>query len=149
MKEPTSIGGIVVGVCDWLPASGTRSKEMTEDLMRTGALLDLTLKKGGLLWDRKVKDSLGCSDHKMVEFRILKEGIGTNRSSWTNPGLKECRVWPLCGSSCHEKGPRGKKSPVKLVDIQGSTLPSSKLGKPKLELNLPAVARAVRASLDT
>ncbi|GAB0190586.1 mitochondrial enolase superfamily member 1 [Grus japonensis] len=40
--------------------------------MRKGVLLDLVLtNKEGLVEDLKVGGSLGCSDHEMVEFRIL------------------------------------------------------------------------------
>ena len=42
---------------------------------RRGALLDLLLTdKEGLVGDAKVKGSLGCSDHEMVEFRIPRGG---------------------------------------------------------------------------
>ena len=45
------------------------------EAMRRGALLDLILtNKEGLVGDVKVKGSLGCSDHEMVEFRILRAG---------------------------------------------------------------------------
>jgi len=38
-------------------------------------LLDLVLtNRGGLIEDVKSGGSLGCSDHEMVEFRILHEG---------------------------------------------------------------------------
>ena len=40
-----------------------------------GALLDLILtSKEGLVRIVKVKGSLGCSDHEIMEFRILREG---------------------------------------------------------------------------
>ncbi|GAB0210231.1 hypothetical protein GRJ2_003488900 [Grus japonensis] len=40
---------------------------------RRGAMLDLVLtNKEGLVGDVKLKGSLGCSDHEMVEFRILR-----------------------------------------------------------------------------
>jgi len=43
--------------------------------MRRGLLLDLILtNKEGLVEDVKVGGSLGCSDHEMVEFRILRGG---------------------------------------------------------------------------
>ncbi|GAB0190901.1 hypothetical protein GRJ2_001555400 [Grus japonensis] len=46
-----------------------------EEPMRTGALLDLMLTNNkGLVGDMKVKGSLGCSDHEMVELRILRGG---------------------------------------------------------------------------
>ncbi|GAB0183659.1 nucleoside diphosphate kinase 6 [Grus japonensis] len=41
--------------------------------MRRGAMLDLVLtNKEGLVGNVKVKGSLGCSDHEMVEFKILR-----------------------------------------------------------------------------
>jgi len=43
--------------------------------MRRGVLLDLVLaNKEGLVGDVNVGVSLGCSDHEMVEFRILRGG---------------------------------------------------------------------------
>ncbi|KAF1487044.1 hypothetical protein FQV17_0000336, partial [Megadyptes antipodes antipodes] len=39
--------------------------------MRRGAMLDLVLtNKEGLVGNVKLKGSLGCSDHKLVEFKI-------------------------------------------------------------------------------
>jgi len=35
-------------------------------------MLDLVLTKEGLVGSVKLKDSLGCSDHEMVEFQILR-----------------------------------------------------------------------------
>ncbi|GAB0182655.1 hypothetical protein GRJ2_000730800 [Grus japonensis] len=47
--------------------------QMTEEPRRRGAMLDLVLtNKEGLVANWKLKGSLGCSDHKMVEFKILK-----------------------------------------------------------------------------
>ncbi|GAB0206541.1 mitochondrial enolase superfamily member 1 [Grus japonensis] len=47
--------------------------QVIEESMRRGALLDLILtNKEGLVGDVKLKGSLGCSDHKMVDFRILR-----------------------------------------------------------------------------
>ncbi|GAB0179469.1 hypothetical protein GRJ2_000412200 [Grus japonensis] len=46
--------------------------QVVEEPTRRGVLLDLVLtKKGGLVGDVKVGGSLDCSDHEMVEFRIL------------------------------------------------------------------------------
>ena len=46
-----------------------------EEPTKRGALLDLVLtKKEGLVEDVKAGGSLGCSDHEMVEFRILRGG---------------------------------------------------------------------------
>ncbi|KAK4828701.1 hypothetical protein QYF61_000539 [Mycteria americana] len=64
--------------------------QVIEDPMRRDALLDLVLAtKEALVGDVNVKASLGCSDHEMMEFRIL----GTGRSAH-NPGLEENRLWP-------------------------------------------------------
>ncbi|GAB0209884.1 hypothetical protein GRJ2_003454100 [Grus japonensis] len=47
--------------------------QVTEEPTRRGATLDLVLtNKEGLVGDVKLKGSLGCSDHEMVEFRILR-----------------------------------------------------------------------------
>ncbi|GAB0204405.1 mitochondrial enolase superfamily member 1 [Grus japonensis] len=47
--------------------------QVTEEPTRRGAMLDLILtNKEDLVGDVKLKGSLGCSDHEMVEFRILR-----------------------------------------------------------------------------
>ncbi|GAB0209788.1 hypothetical protein GRJ2_003444500 [Grus japonensis] len=47
--------------------------QVTEEPTRRGAMLDLILtNKEGLVGDVKLKGGLGCSDHEMVEFRILR-----------------------------------------------------------------------------
>jgi len=49
--------------------------QMVEEPTRRGALLDLLLmNKEGLVEDVKAGDSLGSSDHEMVNFRILRGG---------------------------------------------------------------------------
>ncbi|GAB0180562.1 hypothetical protein GRJ2_000521500 [Grus japonensis] len=49
--------------------------QVIEEPMRKGPLLDLLLtNKEGLVGDVKVKGSLGCSDHEVVEFRSLRAG---------------------------------------------------------------------------
>jgi len=56
--------------------------------MRTGALLDLILTNNkGLTGDMKVKGSLGCNDHAVVEFRILKGGSRV-KSNLTTPDFR-------------------------------------------------------------
>ncbi|PKU30746.1 dtw domain-containing protein 2 [Limosa lapponica baueri] len=46
--------------------------QMVEEPMWRGAMLDLILtNKEGLVGNVKLKVSLGCSDHKMVEFKVL------------------------------------------------------------------------------
>ena len=48
---------------------------MVEDPKRRGVLLDLVLtNKEGLVEDVKAGGRLGCSDHEMVEFRMLYGG---------------------------------------------------------------------------
>ncbi|XP_062425881.1 uncharacterized protein LOC134137198 [Rhea pennata] len=48
--------------------------QVVEEPTRKGVLLDLALtNREGLVGDTKVGGSLGCSDHKMVEFRMLQE----------------------------------------------------------------------------
>ncbi|GAB0199193.1 hypothetical protein GRJ2_002384700 [Grus japonensis] len=47
--------------------------QVREEPMRRGAMLDLILTiKEGLVGNVKLKSSLGCSDHEMVDFRILR-----------------------------------------------------------------------------
>ncbi|GAB0208424.1 mitochondrial enolase superfamily member 1 [Grus japonensis] len=47
--------------------------QVTEEPTRRDAMLDLILtNKEGLVGDVKLKGSLGCNDHEMVEFRILR-----------------------------------------------------------------------------
>ena len=49
--------------------------QVVEEPTRKGALLDLVLtNKEGLVEDVKVGGRLGCSDHEMVEFMILRGG---------------------------------------------------------------------------
>jgi len=49
--------------------------QVVEESTRKGALLDLVLtNKEGLVEDVKVGGRLSCSDHEMVEFRILRGG---------------------------------------------------------------------------
>ncbi|GAB0186145.1 mitochondrial enolase superfamily member 1 [Grus japonensis] len=48
--------------------------QVIEEPTRRGAMLDLVLtNKEGLVGNVKLKGSLGCSDHEMVEFKILRE----------------------------------------------------------------------------
>jgi len=49
--------------------------QVVEEPTRRGALLDLVLTNTeGLVEDVKVGGRLGCSDHEIVEFRILRGG---------------------------------------------------------------------------
>lgn len=58
---------------------------MIEKPTRRGGVLDLVLiKKEGLMWNVKPKDSLGCRDHEMVVFEILR----AVRKGKASPGLQ-------------------------------------------------------------
>jgi len=47
--------------------------QVIEEPMRRGAMLDLVLtNKEGLVGNGKLEGSLGCSDHEIVEFKILR-----------------------------------------------------------------------------
>ncbi|GAB0206830.1 hypothetical protein GRJ2_003148600 [Grus japonensis] len=46
--------------------------QLVEEPMRREVLLDFVLTNKGLAGDVKVEGSLGCRDHEMVEFRILR-----------------------------------------------------------------------------
>lgn len=48
--------------------------QVIEEMMRRGALLDFFTDKEELVGKAKVGGSLGCSDHEMMQFRILKGG---------------------------------------------------------------------------
>jgi len=55
--------------------------------MRRGATLAFVLtNKEGLVGNVKLKGSLGCSDHQMVEFKFLRAVRGCTASSlrWTS-----------------------------------------------------------------
>ncbi|PKU39926.1 zinc finger swim domain-containing protein 6- hypothetical protein [Limosa lapponica baueri] len=61
-----------VDLCLGVNEERVESLWVVEDPMRRGVLLDLGLtNKEGLIGDVKVGGSLGCSDHEVVEFRIL------------------------------------------------------------------------------
>jgi len=64
--------------------------------MRRGAMLDLVLtNKERLVGNVKVKGSLGCSDHEMVEFKILRAA----RRVCSKLATLESRLWPPQGFS--------------------------------------------------
>lgn len=73
---------------------------------RRGATLDLVLNnKLGLVRNGKLKGSLGCSTHEMLEFKILREARTAHSK------LEKSRLWPLHGSSSRvpwDKAPEGK-----------------------------------------
>ncbi|PKU46983.1 glycerol kinase [Limosa lapponica baueri] len=84
---------------------------LKEEPTRRGALLDLILPNhNGLTGDVKVKGSLGCNDHEILEFRILKKGkmvkskLTTTDFRRTDFGLIE----DLLGRAPWDKGLEGK-----------------------------------------
>lgn len=67
---------------------------MIEDPMKGHGLLDLMFtNKEGWVGDVKVWDSIGCSDHEIVEFRILGEGARQKQDC--GPRLQERRLCPV------------------------------------------------------
>ncbi|GAB0176597.1 hypothetical protein GRJ2_000124900 [Grus japonensis] len=62
--------------------------QVIEEPTRRGAMLDLVLtNKERLVGNVKLKGSLGCSDHEMVEFKILRAARKARRASsqpWTS-----------------------------------------------------------------
>ncbi|GAB0178980.1 hypothetical protein GRJ2_000363300 [Grus japonensis] len=53
--------------------------QVIEEPMRRGAMLDLVFtSKESLVGNVKLKGSLGCSDHEMVEFKILRAARSTH-----------------------------------------------------------------------
>ncbi|GAB0188870.1 hypothetical protein GRJ2_001352300 [Grus japonensis] len=71
--------------------------QVIEEPTRRGAMLDLILtNKEGLVGDVKLKGSLGCSDHEMVEIQG-PQGSEEGVQQAHYPGLQESRLWPLQG----------------------------------------------------
>ena len=67
---------------------------MSEEPTSRGALLDLALSnKKGLVGNVKLKDSLDCSDHKVVEFQVPRAVRRAQQAR--SPVLQESRLWPL------------------------------------------------------
>jgi len=70
---------------------------VTEEPVRKGAMLDLVLtNKEGLVGNVRLKGSLGCSDHEMVEFKILRAARRVH-SKLTSLNFRRAD-WPLQGS---------------------------------------------------
>lgn len=61
----------------WLAAQRDSRQKISfiEEPKRRGAVLNLVLtSKEGLVGNVKLKDSLGCRDHEVVKFKILRTG---------------------------------------------------------------------------
>lgn len=92
---------------------------------RADALLDLLLTgKEDLSDDAKVKGSLGCSGHEVVEFKILR---GVRQTAELQPGFWKRRFYPPQGPAWqHLTGNySGQRGPEELAGIQGQ-LPRSR-----------------------
>ncbi|KAM6382481.1 uncharacterized protein FN964_001067 [Alca torda] len=110
--------------------------QMVEEPTRRGTMLDLVLtNKEGLVASVKLKGSLGCSDHEMVELKILWAArracskLTTLDFKRTDFGL----LRDLLGRITWGKSTGGKSGPRELVSIQGSPIPSSEAVHPKNE----------------
>ena len=98
-------------------------------------MLDLVLSnKEGLVRSVKVKVSLGCCDHEIVEFKILR-AVRRARSKLTtrNSGEQILASAGICFIEHHGIKPWGRMGPRKLVNIQGSPPPSSEVVHPDKE----------------
>jgi len=76
--------------------------------MRRGAMLDLVLtNKEGLLGNVKFKGSLGCSDHEMVEFKILRaSSLPWTSGEQTSASAGTCLVEYRVTKPWKEEGPK-------------------------------------------
>jgi len=62
-------------------------------------MLDLVLsKKEELVGNVKLEGSLGCSEHEMAEFKILRAVMRAQQQAHY-PGVQESRLWSLQGSA--------------------------------------------------
>lgn len=72
--------------------------QVIEEPMRKGAMLDLILtNKEKFLENVKVKRNLSCSDHELVEFKILR----AEKRAYSKVSVLDFRKanWPFQGSS--------------------------------------------------
>jgi len=104
--------------------------QVVEEPTRKGALLDLVLTNmDGLVEDVKVGGRLSCSDHEMVEFRILRGGsraisrIKTLDLRRANFGLFRGLLGEIPWARAF-KG-RGSKSAGHCLNVTSSTLRTS------------------------
>ncbi|PKU35602.1 dtw domain-containing protein 2 [Limosa lapponica baueri] len=72
--------------------------QVVEEPARRGAMLDLVLtNKEALVGNMKLKGSLSCSDHEMVEFKFLR-AVRRVHSKLTTLDFRR-PDWPLHGSA--------------------------------------------------
>lgn len=101
---------------------------MIKALTRKGALLDLMLtNKAELVVDVKVGGRLGCTDHEMMQFRILS-GRSRAKKQDHNPELEEGRLQPVQRFAWKNPvgySPGEKRDVEELVGMQRSPPPPS------------------------
>ncbi|PKU31929.1 rna-directed dna polymerase from mobile element jockey- hypothetical protein [Limosa lapponica baueri] len=98
--------------------------QVIEEPMRRGAMLDLLLtNEEGLVGNVKLKGSLGCSDHEMVEFKILRAVRRARLLPWTS-GEQTLASSGICFVEYHGIKPCGGKKdelgnyrPVNLASV--------------------------------
>jgi len=101
--------------------------QVVEEPTNIGAMLDLVLtNKVGLVGNVKLKGSLGCSGHEMVDSNILR-AMSTVHSKLTTLDLREQTLVSLgiCSVEYHRIKTWRERGPRNLVNIQGSPPPSS------------------------
>ena len=105
--------------------------------MRKGAMLDIVLaNKRWLVSNVKLKGSLGCSGHEMVEFKILRVSkrahtkLATSGFRRTDFELFRELLVRMTWEKMGER-PGGKRGPIKLVSIQGPSPPSPEAVHPE------------------
>lgn len=55
-------------------AEGVQMRQVTDSLTRGDAILDLQVTSASdLIWEVKIGGRLGCSDHVLVEFAVLRD----------------------------------------------------------------------------
>ncbi|GAB0179267.1 hypothetical protein GRJ2_000392000 [Grus japonensis] len=89
--------------------------QVIEEPTRRGAMLDLVpTNKEGLVGNVKLKGSLGCSDHEMVQFKILRQRGGRTASSlpWTS-GEQSLASSGICLVEYHGTKPWREEGPKK------------------------------------
>jgi len=63
-------------------------------------VLDLVLTtKEGLVGNVKLKGSVGCSNHEIVKFEVLRRSCKEGAQQAHYLGLQESRLWPFQGSA--------------------------------------------------
>ena len=105
--------------------------QVVEDPKRGGVLLDLVMtNKGGLVEDAKTGGSLGCSDHEMVDFRILHGGSrAINRITALDFKRANFGLFKgLLGVIPWVRALEGREGPRELVTIQTSLPSMLKIG---------------------